>query len=146
MLSDVIRERGPMTVAAFMDLALYDPSFGYYARSTRRSGAAGDFFTSVDVGALFGELLRELARRGVVSVFLEGGPTLAGSFLAHGLVDRVVTYLAPALLGSGAAALGDAGVRTIAGIHRLAFDDVSPVGPDLRLTARPLPPHPCEEE
>lgn len=57
MLSDVIRERGPMTVAAFMDLALYDPSFGYYARSTRRSGAAGDFFTSVDVGAVFGELL-----------------------------------------------------------------------------------------
>jgi diaminohydroxyphosphoribosylaminopyrimidine deaminase/5-amino-6-(5-phosphoribosylamino)uracil reductase len=97
-------------------------------------------------GLDLGELLRELARRGVVSVFLEGGPTLAGSFLAHGLVDRVVTYLAPALLGSGAAALGDAGVRTIAGIHRLAFDDVSPVGPDLRLTARPLPPHPCEEE
>ena len=57
MLSDVIRERGPMTVAAFMDLALYDPSFGYYARSPRRSGAAGDFFTSVDVGAVFGELL-----------------------------------------------------------------------------------------
>jgi SAM-dependent MidA family methyltransferase len=57
VLSDVIRERGPMTVAAFMDLALYDPSFGYYARSTRRSGAAGDFFTSVDVGSIFGELL-----------------------------------------------------------------------------------------
>jgi SAM-dependent MidA family methyltransferase len=57
VLSDVIRERGPMTVAAFMDLALYHPSFGYYARSTRRSGAAGDFFTSVDVGAIFGELL-----------------------------------------------------------------------------------------
>lgn len=47
-----------MTVAAFMDLALYDPSFGYYARSARRSGVAGDFFTSVDVGALFGELLQ----------------------------------------------------------------------------------------
>jgi len=62
VLSDVIRERGPMTVAAFMDLALYDPSFGYYARSTRRSGAAGDFFTSVDVGAVFGELLeRQIA-------------------------------------------------------------------------------------
>jgi SAM-dependent MidA family methyltransferase len=57
VLSDVIRERGPITVAAFMDLALYDPSFGYYARSSRRSGTAGDFFTSVDVGRLFGELL-----------------------------------------------------------------------------------------
>jgi len=46
-----------MTVAAFMDLALYDPQFGYYARAPQRSGRAGDFFTSVDVGPLFGELL-----------------------------------------------------------------------------------------
>ena len=40
-----------------MDLALYDPEFGYYARAAQRSGRAGDFFTSVDVGPLFGELL-----------------------------------------------------------------------------------------
>src|SRR5688500_2373608 len=46
-----------MTVAAFMDLALYDPTFGYYARAGQRSGRAGDFFTSVDVGPLFGVLL-----------------------------------------------------------------------------------------
>jgi len=53
----LIRERGPLTVAAFMELALYDPDLGYYARAARRSGRAGDFFTSVDVGPLFGELL-----------------------------------------------------------------------------------------
>ena len=42
MLSDVIRERGPMTVAAFMDLALYHPELGYYA--TRDPlGVEGDF-------------------------------------------------------------------------------------------------------
>jgi len=46
-----------MTVAAFMDLALYDPDAGYYARAAQRSGRAGDFFTSVDVGPIFGELL-----------------------------------------------------------------------------------------
>ena len=40
-----------------MDLALYHPEFGYYARAAQRSGRAGDFFTSVDVGPLFGELL-----------------------------------------------------------------------------------------
>jgi SAM-dependent MidA family methyltransferase len=65
-ISDVIRERGPMTVAAFMELALYHPELGYYARAARRSGRAGDFFTSVDVGPLFGELLEiqleEMAR------------------------------------------------------------------------------------
>ncbi len=57
MIADIVRERGPLTVAAFMDLALYHPEFGYYARAARRSGRAGDFFTSVDVGPLFGELL-----------------------------------------------------------------------------------------
>src|SRR5947209_15065960 len=56
-IEDVIDERGPLTVAAFMDFALYDPERGYYARAVQRSGRAGDFFTSVDVGPLFGELL-----------------------------------------------------------------------------------------
>jgi SAM-dependent MidA family methyltransferase len=61
-IEDVIRERGPMTVAAFMDLALYDSELGYYARAAQRSGRAGDFFTSVDVGPLFGDLLeRQIA-------------------------------------------------------------------------------------
>ena len=56
-LIDLICERSPLTVAAFMELALYHPALGYYARAARRSGRAGDFFTSVDVGPLFGELL-----------------------------------------------------------------------------------------
>ena len=65
MLANVIRERGPITVAAFMELALYDSRFGYYARAVRRSGRAGDFFTSVDVGPLFGELVEvQLAEMG----------------------------------------------------------------------------------
>src|SRR6266487_2121570 len=46
-----------MTVAAYMELALYHPELGYYSRAARRSGRTGDFFTSVDVGPLFGELL-----------------------------------------------------------------------------------------
>ncbi|WP_246266523.1 bifunctional diaminohydroxyphosphoribosylaminopyrimidine deaminase/5-amino-6-(5-phosphoribosylamino)uracil reductase RibD [Nonomuraea typhae] len=84
-------------------------------------------------------LLRELHGRGVVSAFLEGGPTLAGAFLREGLIDRVVGYVAPALLGSGRAALGQAGVSTIAGIHSLVYEEVSLIGPDLRLIARPAP-------
>src|SRR5262245_3912676 len=56
-ISERVHERGPMTVAAFMELALYDAEVGYYARAAQRSGRAGDFFTSVDVGPVFGELL-----------------------------------------------------------------------------------------
>jgi SAM-dependent MidA family methyltransferase len=67
VIADSVRERGPITVAAFMDLALYHPEFGYYARAARRSGRAGDFFTSVDVGPLFGELLEvQIAEMGAL--------------------------------------------------------------------------------
>jgi SAM-dependent MidA family methyltransferase len=40
-----------------MEFALYDSESGYYARAAQRSGRAGDFFTSVDVGPVFGELV-----------------------------------------------------------------------------------------
>ena len=46
-----------MTAAEFIDAALYDETFGYYAGAGQRSGREGDFFTSVDMGPLFGELL-----------------------------------------------------------------------------------------
>ena len=80
-------------------------------------------------------LLAALYERGVRAALLEGGPTLAGSFVAAGLVDRVVGYDAPKLLGAGAAALGDAGVPTIDEAIDLEFTDITQVGPDLRFTA-----------
>jgi len=81
------------------------------------------------------EALSALWQDGARRVLLEGGPTLAGVFVAAGLVDRVVGYLAPTLLGSGSSALGPAGVRTIDGAVRLRIDDVTRVGDDVRLTA-----------
>ena len=59
LVAERIRQRGPVTVAEFMDLALYAPEVGYYARAAQRSGRAGDFFTSVDTGPVFGALLAE---------------------------------------------------------------------------------------
>jgi len=52
-----IDENGPLDFAAFMELALYEPKHGYYARQTRQIGRHGDFFTSVSTGPIFGELL-----------------------------------------------------------------------------------------
>lgn len=95
--------------------------------------AAGGRRGGLDVHAL----LAELHARGVRSVLLEGGPTLAGAFVAAGAVDSVVGYLAPVLLGAGAAALGDAGISTIAQALRLDVTDVARFGPDLRVTAVP---------
>jgi SAM-dependent MidA family methyltransferase len=51
------RQRGVITFARFMELALYCPNFGYYERAGVSPGRGGDYFTSVSVGGLFGELL-----------------------------------------------------------------------------------------
>ncbi|ASW54696.1 bifunctional diaminohydroxyphosphoribosylaminopyrimidine deaminase/5-amino-6-(5-phosphoribosylamino)uracil reductase RibD [Plantactinospora sp. KBS50] len=80
-------------------------------------------------------LLAQLYRRGIRSALLEGGPELAGGFLRVGLVDRVVGYLAPRLLGAGTAALGDAGVHTLADAVDLEITHVERVDVDLRITA-----------
>ncbi|MFG2192139.1 bifunctional diaminohydroxyphosphoribosylaminopyrimidine deaminase/5-amino-6-(5-phosphoribosylamino)uracil reductase RibD [Streptomyces sp. NPDC048639] len=84
-------------------------------------------------------LLQALHDRDVRSVLLEGGPTLAGAFVAAGAVDRVVAYLAPALLGAGSAALADAGITTIGEALRLDVSETVRIGPDLRITAVPTP-------
>ncbi|MFF9347567.1 bifunctional diaminohydroxyphosphoribosylaminopyrimidine deaminase/5-amino-6-(5-phosphoribosylamino)uracil reductase RibD [Streptomyces sp. NPDC014734] len=84
-------------------------------------------------------LLAALYGRGVRSVLLEGGPTLAGAFVAAGAVDKVVGYLAPVLLGAGPAALADAGISTLAEALRLDVTETVRIGPDLRVTAVPGP-------
>jgi diaminohydroxyphosphoribosylaminopyrimidine deaminase/5-amino-6-(5-phosphoribosylamino)uracil reductase len=54
------------------------------------------------------------------------------------LVDRVVNYVAPALLGSGKSGLENAGIHSMSGILRLELLDVARSGSDVRLVARPV--------
>lgn len=79
----------------------------------------------------------QMARRGIHTVLLEGGPALAGSFLRAGLIDRIIWYTAPALLGAGQPAVADLGVGSMAGIVRLELLDVLRVGDDVRIDLRP---------
>lgn len=80
--------------------------------------------------------LAALAVHQVNHVLVECGPILAGSFLAAGLVDELVLYIAPSLLGSDAR-----GLAALPGLDRLdqrmqlQFSDVRQVGEDLRVTA-----------
>ena len=52
-----IRRRGPIPFSRYMEICLYEPEFGYYARPREQFGKAGDFYTSSDVHAVFGRLL-----------------------------------------------------------------------------------------
>ncbi|SEB85186.1 diaminohydroxyphosphoribosylaminopyrimidine deaminase [Rhodococcus koreensis] len=70
-------------------------------------------------------------------VLLEGGPRLAGAFLAAGRVDRIQAYLAPLVLGAGASAVSEAGVQTIDGALRFRHESVETIGPDLLLSLVP---------
>ncbi len=85
-------------------------------------------------------LLRELARREVNELLVEGGPTLCGALLEAGLVDELVIYLAPHLLGDGARGLFHLpGIGTMAQRVGVEIRDVRAVGGDWRITARPIP-------
>lgn len=66
-------------------------------------------------------------------VLVEGGPRLAGAFLAAGLVDEVDAYLAPLVLGDGTPAVSDAGVSTLVRAHRFRIVDSTPLGTDIHL-------------
>jgi diaminohydroxyphosphoribosylaminopyrimidine deaminase/5-amino-6-(5-phosphoribosylamino)uracil reductase len=82
-------------------------------------------------------VLGELWDRDVRHVLVEGGPTVAGAFAAAGLVDEVVAYVAPALLGAGTAALQTGAWPSITEALRLRIVDVRQIGDDVRITARP---------
>lgn len=87
----------------------------------------------VDLAAL----LEELGRRGVNEVHVEGGPRLNGALLDAGLVDELLLYVAPSLLGDRARGLFDLPALTsLAGKKSLVFRDVRSVGSDLRILAR----------
>ncbi|MFZ9482073.1 MAG: bifunctional diaminohydroxyphosphoribosylaminopyrimidine deaminase/5-amino-6-(5-phosphoribosylamino)uracil reductase RibD [Ilumatobacteraceae bacterium] len=88
------------------------------------------------------EALTGLFGLGRRHVLLEGGPTLAAAFMAAGLVDEVVAYVAPVLLGAGQRAVADLGIGTIADALRLRVTDTAvlwDVGeePTMRLTLEP---------
>ncbi len=81
------------------------------------------------------EVIRALGDR--TDVLVEGGPILAGAFLRAGVIDRILAYVAPILLGGPIAAVDDVGVPSIARALRWRFDGVEQIGPDLLLSLVP---------
>ena len=83
-------------------------------------------------------LLRALAARGVNELLIESGATLAGSALQAGLVDELIVYMAPHLMGHAARGLVNLpGLERLAERIELAVRDVRRVGADLRLDLTP---------
>jgi diaminohydroxyphosphoribosylaminopyrimidine deaminase / 5-amino-6-(5-phosphoribosylamino)uracil reductase len=117
-----------------------------YTAEDKAATAAALRAAGAEVGALppgpggleLPALLADLGGRGCNEVLVEAGPALAGSFVSARLADRLVVYLAPALMGAEAR-----GMFALPGLTRMAerlqwrFVDVRPVGEDLRIVAEP---------
>lgn len=82
-------------------------------------------------------LLRELASRQCNDVLVEAGAKLAGAFVREGLVDELVIYMAPKLLGSKAMPMLDLTLDNMADALDLEIIDIRALGQDWRITARP---------
>lgn len=87
-----------------------------------------------------GDLMLELGRRGINELHVEAGYKLNGSLMNEGLVDELLVYLAPSLLGDTARGMFHMPqLQSLAGKRKLAFIDVRRFGPDLRILARVAP-------
>jgi diaminohydroxyphosphoribosylaminopyrimidine deaminase/5-amino-6-(5-phosphoribosylamino)uracil reductase len=94
-----------------------------------------------DLGVDLRATLESLAGLGVLQVLVEGGAALHGALVEAGLADRLVTYVAPTLLGAeGRPAFAFEGPATIADAHRWELVAVTRLGPDVRLDHVPAAP------
>jgi diaminohydroxyphosphoribosylaminopyrimidine deaminase/5-amino-6-(5-phosphoribosylamino)uracil reductase len=81
-------------------------------------------------------MLRDLASREVNELHVEAGHKLNGSLMREGLVDELLAYLAPRLIGQGRDMANFGPLTDLADAIALEFASVERVGPDLRLIAR----------
>jgi riboflavin-specific deaminase-like protein len=81
-------------------------------------------------------LLTLLGKREISSLLVEGGATVATSFLKENLADRLIVILAPKIIGEGINAIGDLGIRRMDNALGFSFQRVTRRGSDLILDAR----------
>ena len=84
------------------------------------------------------DVMLALAARGINEVHVEAGPTLCGALFKAGLVDELLLYMAPLLMGDGARPLlAGLGIEHMAEVLSLELHDARMLGKDLRLQLRP---------
>ena len=89
-------------------------------------------------------MVHDLGQRAINEVHIEAGYKLNGSLLAAGVVDELLVYLAPLLIGQGLGMANLGPFQTLSQAFNLVIQNVTPVGDDVRIIAHtqsPKPPH-----
>ncbi len=107
------------------------------AQALRERGAELASLPGADGKVDLAAMLADLARRGVNELHVEAGHKLNASLLREGLVDELLVYLAPKLLGVGREMAAFGPLSTLAEALQFEFTQVDRIGADLRLLARP---------
>ncbi|MCP5420077.1 MAG: bifunctional diaminohydroxyphosphoribosylaminopyrimidine deaminase/5-amino-6-(5-phosphoribosylamino)uracil reductase RibD [Gammaproteobacteria bacterium] len=134
--ANVLQQEGPVLIFTSVSEARYhDP--------LRRAGAEIAVLPPTGEGLDLAAVLAELAAREINELHLECGATLAGALLRRRLLDELIVYLAPLVLGDSAR-----GLFHLPGMDRmdqrieLTITDIRAVGHDWRIDAQPAPPQP----
>lgn len=119
----------------------------HQVEAIRRAGVEVVETASDDGLVALRELLRELGRRQVVNLLVEGGSRLAASFLAQGLVDRFELFVASKVLGDRQAVpmFADLGIHTLADARLMRLDKVKKIGDDVLLSLVPIEGGACSQ-
>lgn len=103
-----------------------------------RAGASLEQVNIHHDGLALDEVMLLLGNKGINEVLIEAGPTLAGAALQAGIIDELVIYMAPSLLGSEARGLFKLpGLSKMADRVQLDIQDIRKVGRDVRIIAKP---------
>lgn len=140
-------ERQPLRVLVDRQLQLPQDAKFYNAvgpilvANVSRSEKVGEteyaIYSATEAGIDLEALLKDLAQRGCNEVLVEAGAGLAGAFFRLGVVDELITYVAPKIMGSDARALFDLPLSIMDEALPLRFKEVRTVGRDLRITSVP---------
>lgn len=131
----LFQEPGPVLIAGLADRVAGG------CQQLRAAGAELELFDGDEGRVPLAELLHRLASRGANEVWTEAGSTLAGRLMEERLVDELVLYVAPRLLGNDAHGLFELpGLARLDESPRLHIVDMRAVGDDWRVIARPVQP------
>jgi diaminohydroxyphosphoribosylaminopyrimidine deaminase/5-amino-6-(5-phosphoribosylamino)uracil reductase len=126
--AQVLEQKGRTLIACLENADIAATDEREYLRLPEKNGR-------VDLRAL----ARRLADDGCNELMVETGAELAGAFIQEALVDEIIIYMAPKLLGSAARPLFNLPISTMSGNLPLIITDVRAVGCDWRITAKPDP-------